>query len=271
MLLSTSNTQTSIMAEPISYGENYIVAAEDKLLTSLRSSSMSGKREMLYKNNHVPQLLEIAYSLAQNQEIDNRVAILSSYDDTIHNRFRELKDLFIEAKVIQDSTRTIPNEIPIVISGYAEPCYINDVFLVGFVREEYLELMDFVIDFIGLPENMLKPMIWGVFSLDPIIGQDVDSNIYDKVFELEGYESSPLNARISKGTHLSFWNPNTNLVKTMGSLGHPNNFEGIYINNYGSLVVLTVLDENENDFTYLARCLVFMIISLNPMLMLDLN
>jgi len=38
-----------------------------------------------------------------------------------------------------------------------------------------------------------------------------------------------------------------------GEIIHPDSFGGIYINNYGNLVVLTVLDENENDFTYFAR------------------
>lgn len=135
-------------------------------------------------DDHVTQLSDIVSSLIyQSQELqqsEDSVEISPFYDDiydiVIFDRFNELMDLFIEARSIQNNIRGTLNESPIVISGFSEPCYINDVFLVGFAREEYLVFIDLIADFVGLSEDMIKPMVWGVFrgSFD---GEEADFDL----------------------------------------------------------------------------------------------
>jgi len=172
--------------------------------------------------DHVAQLRELIITLTeQRQEYSTSYEHLSPlYIGTESDLLRELMDITIEAGTILDNTRGYSSGVPIVISGFAEPCYIRDTFLIGFSNERYLELLDLIIDFTGIPEEMIEIMVMGIISTDPTVGQPID-------FDLpHTNEALPRNLSIPIGTRLMYWDAGSSRFILMGTLGHPRDSSG---------------------------------------------
>ena len=127
---------------------------------------MSGEFEIILSGEHdsyIPHLREVVSTLAlRNRNNDGGMSLIDAWD------------LFIEASYVMNESRAFQGEVSRIISGIAEPCIFNDKFTVGFIDEKHLELIDLVSELTGIPEDMLNPMVWGTFYLDPSIGQPVD-------------------------------------------------------------------------------------------------
>ena len=72
--------------------------------------------------------------------------------------------------ILQNSKATIltaterSDDGPFVIVGIHAPCGFSDIFRVFFISEEYLELVDLLLEFTGIPEDMLEIGVSGLIQ-----------------------------------------------------------------------------------------------------------
>jgi len=175
--------------------------------------------------SYVAQLRElILESIEQNQGI-------RAFDESIESVFvypesyllEELMNITFEAGTALINARGVSAEIstPTIISLFAEPCAIRDTFLVGFTNEEYFELIDLVLDFTGIPEEMIEFDVFARFYASPTVGQPVDDFV-----PLGENAITPRNVAVPMGTLLVYWEPRLQRFFDMGTLGHPTDSSG---------------------------------------------
>lgn len=87
--------------------------------------------------------------------------------DPRHSRLDKLSYILAEAKSIVDTARGRTDDVPFVIVAYGAPWGDNDSFTVYFASEEYLELVDILIEFTGISQDILDV---GVMSKFPSMG-----------------------------------------------------------------------------------------------------
>ena len=197
------------------------------------SMSVSIMASQEYECTYVEQLRETVLSLIsqrQDQEaasFDSRCDDAAGFDvELIRYRGVQLMYMFMDAKSILNSTRGLDSEVITVISAFATPCIFHDGFMVAFVDEKYLDLLDIVVEFTGIPpEAVVSTNIWGPFSFCPLFGQPFEAEIYDEAEDIAEHQNiSPLSTAIPMGTRLIFRNPGPQSVQRyFGSMGHPRN------------------------------------------------
>jgi len=154
---------------------------------------------------------------------------VSLHEDDIAERLIELMDLFVEARTIQNNARGTVYEgfeahvNTLVITGFGMPNYIGGTFDIGFAHDRYVEMIDFVIEFLGVPSEMVSYRVIGIISADPSVGQPTGININD-LSDIE-YRMAPTGGGLAIGTRIQFWHPQMGFVD-MGVLGHPANASG---------------------------------------------
>jgi len=207
--------------------ESYLVS--DDLFVSFEHSLSSGV--------HVAELLDLVQVLAlERQEASGLSEGFRLYENLhYHPDYRpdmndlrlalldEVGRLFSEARTIQDTARSINTERRSVINLWGEPDYYNDTFTVGLLREEYLELVDFISHFTGISRVEMNVVVVGPLSQLPSgqsegYGYWFDEELADGV---EPHSSTVL----PMGTRLDFRNPGGQL-RDLGTLGHARDHNG---------------------------------------------
>jgi len=79
--------------------------------------------------------------------------------DARHALFRELAPLFSEAQSVLLARGYYTEPPNSVIIHLTAPSELINTFEVGFSHERYFELIDFILDFVGLDEDMVAPLL----------------------------------------------------------------------------------------------------------------
>jgi len=108
-------------------------------------------------------------------------------NETTTHLFR-LMDLFSKARYIQNALRGTPDECTYVITGFGYRA-ASGIYVIGFAYEKYIELIDFISDFTGIPDDMICYEIVGVISFDPSFGQPINDAQTDAVVD-EGFSAN---------------------------------------------------------------------------------
>jgi len=126
----------------------------------------------------------VLYSRSEYQRDDSEEVSLDEED--VAERLRVLINLFRDARRIQNGMRGLVYEgfeehkNTLVITGFGMPNYIGGTFDVGFAHDRYVEMIDFVIEFLGVPREMVSYRVIGVIKGDPTVGQPTGFELDDK-------------------------------------------------------------------------------------------
>jgi len=190
-------------------------------------------------NGRVEELKELISMLSEDRQIIiGRSVDFSIYENLyLHPHFeetmidarfallREFNDILMEAVNIQSMSRGVAND-SVVISLFAQPNEIGDAFTIGFTDVTYFTLIDAIVEFTGIEEDMLEIAIYEPFNFFPI-GQpvDVDLNVGSFDANHEGIEPTAIMS-LPMGTRLLHRHPNCTIFREFGTLGHPANAGG---------------------------------------------
>jgi len=164
------------------HAERYLVS--DDLFVSFEHSLSSGV--------HVAELIDLVQALAlERQEASGLYEGYRLYENLRnHPHYRpsmrdlrfvllcELSYLLEEARAIQDIARSITTEHRTVINLRGEPDYHNDTFAVGLLRDEYLELVDFISYFTSISREEMNIIVVGPLYMSPMLGNKLTSIQY---------------------------------------------------------------------------------------------
>ena len=136
----------------------FVLVISSSMLAPAVNAPQAGKVDDVTElRNIILYILSLGYPVKGIPQFDDA-------DESITQReLRNMMFLFNEAKANQYLARGVDYEHPVVISGIAFPCPINDLYIIGFARQEYVELFDLIAYFTEIPYNMIKPSVWGVF------------------------------------------------------------------------------------------------------------
>jgi len=132
---------------------------------------------------------------------------------------RVINELLHEASDIQGRTRGYQQE-RIIISFFSEPNQCVDVFTIAFTSEEYLGLLDFILDYTDISRDEIE------VSVIPAFVVHLPTPIYECLDELGIFETSPLSSVFHMGQPLMYRPPGDTRFSRLGTLGHPRNASG---------------------------------------------
>ena len=199
----------------------------------------------------IAELKEMVTMLAEQRMIESRSLVDFRAYENLHlhpeyrsymtdarfSLLREVNELIMEAFTTQNWSRGIaPSEFILPpISGVGGPHGSFDGrFTIAFTSPEYLELIDFIADFIGVERNMINVEIADVARFLPLDEIEIHDEVYqweigiydeDYIGEFEDIEAR-FGSAISMGTSIMFRDPVTHVLRDMGTLGHPRDSSG---------------------------------------------
>jgi len=128
---------------------------------------MSSMEKEAYDDD-LTQLRNIALSLAGHIQPGQGFC---NNDCCIPVHLHLLMDLFHDARRLQNSIRGTEDDCTAVISGFGL-CTSRNAYIIGFAHDKHVGLIDFITNFVGIPDDMVVYEVWGVFSHHIAIEED---------------------------------------------------------------------------------------------------
>lgn len=148
---------------------------------------------------------------------------------------RELADIMDEAAATQNRLMGVEG-FDTIFTSWGGPTLNRPTFCLRFACDKYLPLVDIVLDFVGIPECMLKIEQSGrafALAVGTIIPYDMESEmrlISGDAWNVECYEPNAVinNRTLIIGDRLQLrWPVSGGTAVLPGTLGHPNNSNGM--------------------------------------------
>ena len=177
-----------------------------------------------YENLH----LHTIHGVGSGSHIDRRDVLI-----------RELSKAFVEALDIQRQSGAHVDSLAIITAWAVRSCCLDRRFAIGLHSEDYLDLLDFILDFTGI---RLDEVDLDIMPLIKVWSAESVKNVTPSQYELEYRYLDPPRLTLAMGSQMTFRFGSLNLIR---SLGHGSNVAGTLI-GIGGGIVLTLASRYRN-------------------------